>query len=194
MKLPVQIVFRNMPWSEAIEAKVRERAEKLDRYSDDIMSCRVVVEPSHKHHHKGNLYEVRIDIKMRGAELVTGREPNVDHAHEDVYVAIRDAFDAMRRRIEDYARRRRGDVKHHESTLHGRVAEVHPDEGFGRIETPDGRFVYFHQNSVVDIDFRRISPGAEVRFVEEIGERGPQATTVHVLGKHHKNGTNTSPA
>lgn len=184
MKLPLQVVFHNMPWSDAIEAKIRERAEKLDRYSDDIMRCRVVVEPSHKHRHKGNLYEVRVDVKMKGAELVTGHGPGVNHAHEDVYVAIRDAFDAMRRRIEDHARRRRGEVKQHESMPHGRVTEVHPEEDFGRIETSDGRSVYFHRNSVIDAEFRKLAPGTEVRFVEETGERGPQASTVYVLGTH----------
>lgn len=185
MILPLQVVFRNMPRSDAIEAKIRDRAEKLDRYTDDLMSCRVVVEPAHKHRHKGKLYHVRVDVKARGAELVASREPELDHAHEDVYVAIRDAFDAVRRRIEDYARRRRGDVKHHDTPLHGRVAELNPDEGFGRIETPDGRFVYFHRNSVLDADFRQLALGTEVRFAEEMGERGPQASTVHIVGKHH---------
>ncbi len=184
MAIPVQVVFHNMPWSEAIAAKVRERAEKLDRYADGIMSCRVIVQPSYKHHHKGNLYQVRVDVKMKGAELVTGREPGLDHAHEDVYVAIRDSFDAMRRRVEDYARRRRGEVKRHERMPRGRVAEINRDQGYGRIETTDGRMVYFHMHSVVDADFRRLTPGTEVRFVEEMGERGPQATTVHVVGRH----------
>lgn len=183
MKLPLQIVFRNMGPSEAIEAKIRERAEKLENYCEHIMSCRVVVELLHRHHHQGNLYHVRVDLKVPDSELVASREPDLDHAHEDVYVAIRDAFDSVRRQLEDYTRRRRGQVKLHDLPPHGRVAELYPD--YGKIATADGRLVYFHKNSVVDADFAQIEIGAEVRFAEEPGELGPQATTVHVIGKHH---------
>lgn len=114
MKLPLEIVFHNLEPSDAIEAKVRERADRLEKFYKNIMSCRVVVEAGHKHHHKGNLYHVRVDVTAPDTELVASREPKAHHAHEDVYVAIRDAFDAMRRQLEDYARRRRGNVKTHE--------------------------------------------------------------------------------
>ena len=149
------------------------------------MSCRVAVEAPHKHHHKGKLYHVRINITVPDKELVVSREPDQHHAHEDVYVAIRDAFDAMRRQLEDYARRRRGKVKRHEAPPHGRIAKLFPEENYGNIETLDGRLVYFHQNSVVDTDFSKLETGSEVRFVEEMGEKGPQASTVYVIGKHH---------
>lgn len=183
VKLPPQIVFRNMAPSDAIEAAIRERTDKLGRFHEHIMSCRVVVELHHRHHHQGNLYHVRVDLKVPGEEIVASREPAEHHAHEDVYVAIRDAFDSVRRQLEDYIRRRRGVVKAHESPPHGRVAELYPD--YGKIETADGRMVYFHKNSVVDADFGQIDIGTEVRFVEEMGELGPQASTVHVVGKHH---------
>lgn len=185
MKLPLELVFRNLPQSDAIEAKVRERASKLDVMFPDIMSCRVVVEADHKHHYKGNLYHVGIDITVPGAELVVNREPHNNHAHEDVYVAIRDAFDAMRRRLEDYARRRRRDVKAHASPPHGHIVELQADEGYGLIETSDGRTIYFHRNSVLNGDFGHLKVGDRVRFTEEMGELGPQASTVHVEGKHH---------
>ncbi len=183
MKLPLQVVFRNMEPSSAVEAKIRERAEKLDVYCDDIMSCRVMVEARHRHHHQGNLYHVRVDLKVPDAELVASREPDEHHAHEDVYVAIRDAFDAVRRQLEDYVRRRRGQVKEHPVSPHGRVAELYPD--YGKIQTADGRLVYFHRNSVLENAFEKLVLGTEVRFVEEMGELGPQATSVHVVGKHH---------
>lgn len=183
MKLPLQVVFRNMEPSAAIETAVRERADKLDRFYEHIMSCRVVIELHHRHHHQGNIYHVRVDVKVPEAEIVASREPAEHHAHEDVYVAIRDAFNAVRRRLEDYIRRRRGAVKTHEAPPHGRVVELYPDHG--RIETPDGRLVYFHKNSMVGGDFDHLDVGTEVRFVEEPGELGPQASTVHVIGKHH---------
>lgn len=113
MKLPAEIVFKNLDPSVAIEAKIRERIEKMDAFYDQIMSCRVVVEAPHKHHHKGKLYRVIIDVTVPDNELIVSRTPDQNHAHEDVYVAIRDAFDAMRRQLEDYARRRRQKVKRH---------------------------------------------------------------------------------
>lgn len=183
MKLPLQVVFRNMEPSAAVEAAVRERADRLDRFYEHIMSCRVVIELHHRHHHQGNLYHVRVDMKVPDTEIVASREPDEHHAHEDVYVAIRDAFNAVQRRLEDYIRRRRGVVKAHEVPPHGRVAELYLD--YGRIETPDGRLVYFHKNSVAGGDFDHLDVGTEVRFVEEQGELGPQASTVHVIGKHH---------
>lgn len=183
MQSPVQITFRNMDPSPAVEAKIRSHAEHLERFDDSIVSCRVVVELQHRHHHQGNLYHVSVDLKVPGAELVAGRSAAQHHAHEDVYVAIRDAFDALRRQLEDHARRERGDVKTHETPAHGRIAELHPEHG--RIETADGREVYFHRNSVLGADFGALAVGDEVRFSEEAGEVGPQATTVHAVGKHH---------
>jgi ribosomal subunit interface protein len=185
MKLPVEIVFKNLDPSVAIEAKIRERVEKLDVFYDQIMSCRVVVEAPHKHHHTGKLYRVLIDVTVPDDELIVSRTPDQHHAHEDVYVAIRDAFDAMRRQLEDYSRRRRQKVKQHETPQYGKVSELFPNEGYGMIKTPDGRLVYFHKNSVVDADFSKLEAGSEVRFSEEMGEKGPQASTVHVIGKHH---------
>ena len=113
MPHPLQITFRNMDASAAIEAAVRERAEKLDELYDRIGSARVVVEAPHRRHHQGTLYHVRVDLHVPGDELVVNREAAENHAHEDVYVAIRDAFDAARRQLADWVRRHRGDVKSH---------------------------------------------------------------------------------
>lgn len=108
---PIQIVFQNLEPSPAIEAAIRERAQKLDRFYDRIMHCRVVVEAPHKHHRQGTLYTVRIEVTVPDDKLLVTRDPAQDHAHEDVYVSIRDAFDAMRRQLEEFARKRRGEVK-----------------------------------------------------------------------------------
>lgn len=184
MKIPLQVTFRGFPHSDAVEANIRGKAEKLDHFFPDIMGCHVVVESHHRHHQHGNLYHVSIDLTVPGRELAVTRDPKKHQAHEDVYVAIRDAFDAARRRLEDYARELRGDVKTHEPPDHGHIAELVPAEDFGRIETPDGRLVYFHRNSVLGTDFDSLAEGDEVRFAEELGEQGPQASTVHVIRKH----------
>lgn len=185
MKLPLQITFRNMEPSAAMEQNIRERAEKLDLFYDQIMSCRVMVEAQHKHHHQGNTYHARIDLKVPGEEIAVSRDPGKDHAHEDVYVAIRDAFDAARRQLEDYGRRQRVQVKAHETRPHGRIARLNPQENYGMIETEDGREIYFHRNSVVNLDFDKLEIGQRVHFDEEMGDLGPQASTVMVEGKHH---------
>ncbi len=175
MRLPLQVTFRNIPPSEAIEAHINEKAAKLDRFYDRIMSCRVVVDSTQRRQHRGKLYGVRIDITVPRKELAVTREEN-----EDVYVAVRDAFDAVSRRLEEHARRERGDVKIHHEPHGGRIVRIFPDEHYGFIQTPDEREIYFHRNSVLNEEFDRLKAGAEVTFVEEQGKEGPQAVRVAV--------------
>jgi ribosomal subunit interface protein len=112
MQIPMQITIRDIEHSEVLETHIREKAKKLDEFFNHIMSCRVVVEMPHKHHHQGKQYNVRIDIGVPGNEIVVNR----DHS-EDVYIALRDAFDAAKRQLEDYVRKVRGDIKTHEPKL-----------------------------------------------------------------------------
>lgn len=207
MEIPLKITFRNMPTSKAVEASIREKAAKLESFYDHITSCRVMVEAPHRHHHKGKAYQVRIDITVPGGELVINRapkrlkaaklppaeriekdfseshEPSKHAAHEDVYVAIRDAFNAAGRRLQDYARRQSGAVKLHESAGQGRISKLFPEEGYGFLETSDGREIYFHRHSVLQSAFDHMAVGTAVRFAEELGEKGPQASTVHVIAR-----------
>ena len=176
VKIQPTITVRNVSLSEAAKSAILKKASKLDSFYDRITSCRVVVEVPHRHHSKGLLYNVRIDMTVPGKELVVRREP-----HKDLYVAIRDAFDAARRQLKDFALRQRGDVKTHEAALHARVSKLFPKKGYGFIETPDGLEIYFHKNSVLNSGFDRLEIGIEVRFVQEPGEHGPQASTVSVI-------------
>lgn len=185
MQQPLQITFRDMPPSEAVEAVIREKAEKLDQFFDKIMSCRVMVESPHTHQHQGILFHVRVDLTVPGGELVASRSPGDNHAHEDVYVAIRDAFDAAKRQLQEYKRKLKNKVKTHTPPAHGQVIELLPDQDCGRILTSDGRDIYFHRNSLVRGEYDELDVGSEVRFAEEAGDQGPQASTVHVVGKHH---------
>src|SRR6516165_9708268 len=184
MQVPLQVSFRHMEHSEAIETLIREKVAKLDASPDHIMSCRVVVEPAGKHHEHGNLYEVRIDITVPGEEIVVTREPSQHTENRDIHVALRDAFDSARRQLEDFVRRRRGDVKALETAPHARVSKLFPNEGYGFIETPDDREIYFHRHSVLHEAFDRLQIGTEVTFVEEAGRKGPQASTVKLVGRH----------
>jgi cold shock CspA family protein/ribosome-associated translation inhibitor RaiA len=206
MKIPLQITFRDMEPSASIENNVRDKAAKLDELYADIMSCRVIVEAPHRHHHKGKAYSVRIDLTVPGTELVINRapkrlaaaklshgeeperdfaevhEPSKHAAHEDIYVAIRDAFNAAGRKLQDYARRRRGKVKIHELPAVARIVRLFPIEDYGFLQTADGRELYFHKNSVLAPGFERLEVGAQVHFAEEMGEKGPQASTVRITG------------
>lgn len=167
-----------MPPSEAIENNIRDKAAKLNGFYDKIMGCRVLLEAPHRHHHKGKLYHVRIDLTLPGGEIVINREPSRHASHEDVYVAIRDAFAAARRKLQDFIRHRRGVLKVHEAPHGARVAKLFSEEGFGFLETDDGREIYFHRNSVLEPGFARLEVDTEVTFAEEQGVNGPQASTV----------------
>lgn len=185
MAIPLEIVFHNVDRSDAVEDAVRERANKLEQIVPNVTSCRVTIEAPHRHHQQGNLYTVRIDLRYPGGEALASRAPSAHHAHEDVYVAVRDAFKAARRQLQDRVRVRRGEVKPHEPPPHGRIVSLDRSRECGRIATADGREIYFHRNSVLNVSFDRLEPGIEVRFSEEPGEQGPQASTVQVVGKHH---------
>lgn len=119
MQVPLEIVFHNIDRSPAIESAVRERVAKLEQFADNLTSCRVTVEAPHKSHHQGNLYTVRVDLRYPGGEAVANRSPGANHSHEDLNVALRDAFKSARRQLQDRQRIRRGDIKHHSSEQKG---------------------------------------------------------------------------
>ncbi|MDC3958873.1 HPF/RaiA family ribosome-associated protein [Polyangium jinanense] len=186
MKLPLQITFRDMPSSESVAREVREKAEKLDEVYGGIMGCRVAIEPESRRRHQGNVYRVRIDMTVPGEELVVGGESAEEphqRAYEDVYVAVHEAFDGARRLLQEYVKKQRGEVKTRVGPPHGRVARIFPDSGYGFLEAEDGYDVYFHKNSVLNNGFSRLAVGTEVRYEEELGEKGPQASTVAIVGK-----------
>lgn len=114
MSINPQINFQNLPECESVASVVRERVSRLEKICPRIIGCRVVVAMPHRHHHKGKLYHVRVDVSLPGTELVVNRNPDQHASHHDVYVAIRDAFDATRRRVQNFLREQRGNVKHHE--------------------------------------------------------------------------------
>jgi ribosomal subunit interface protein len=172
MKVALQVTFRDMPRSDAVEAEIRRRAEKLEEFCDRIMSCRVTVETPAAHKHQGKLFSVHVDLKVPGEEIASTRR----HEHEDVYVAIRDAFDAVRRRLEDFVRRSRGETKWHEPLLNGRVVRLF-DDGHGFIEDGDGSQYYFDEASVASPG-EKLVVGAAVEFLGEAAAQGLQAKRV----------------
>jgi len=188
MQIPLRITFRDMPTSAAVEARVREHVEALELLHPRITGCHVVIEEHHRHHRQGRLYHVTVHLVIPGGEIVVKRDPAEHHAHEDVNVAVRDAFDAAARRLQDQLRRGRGVVKQHEPTAYGRIERIFPENDYGFIRSAiDGQEIYFHRNSVLDGKFDLLQADMEVRFAlhEGEGEEGAQASTVTVVGKHH---------
>jgi len=190
MQSPLRISYHHCEPSEPLNALIKEKAAELDHFYPRITSCRVVVERPGYHHRqgKGAHFRVRIEVSVPGELLVVGRDPEPRKENEDAFVSVNEAFHAMRRQLQDYLRRHRGYVKAHTSPPHGRVLRIYPDQGFGFLETADGREVYFHRSSVLNGGFDRLAIGTEVRFAEEPGEKGPQASTVQPVGEsgHHE--------
>jgi ribosomal subunit interface protein len=178
MKIPVHIQFHGMESSDALETSAREHADKLEAFAPDIMTCRVAIDLEQKHQHQGRPYGVRLDLTLPGHELVVNRVQ-----HEDVYVALRDAFDSMKRQLEDLVRKRRGQEKQHAVPLHGEVVRLDNAGGFGFIRTPDGDEYYFSRDNVAGTPFEHMQTGSAVQFLPEVGGEGRQARRVS-LGKH----------
>lgn len=183
METPLELSFRNMEPSDFIAREVDEKAAKLEQFYGRITSCHVFVEAPHRHHRKGNLYTVRIEVRVPGKELAVNNKPGDIHAHEDIHVAIRDAFNAMQRQLMRWKAQSGGEVRGREGPLQGRVVELNAEAGFGRISANDGSLVYFHRNAVVEADFSALKMGDPVELVVQTqeSEAGPQASTVRPI-------------
>jgi cold shock CspA family protein len=179
MQIPLDITARNATLMQKDEALIRRKAAALDKFYDRLTGCRVVVEGPGGHHQTGGPYRVRVNLMVPTGEISVDRQVN-----EELTAAIHAAFDAARRRLQDHARLLDDRVKTRVSPPVGRVSKIFPELGYGFIETPGGVELYFHRNSVVDSTFEELGVGTEVRFAEEQGEKGPQASTVHVVGAH----------
>lgn len=178
MQVEPQISFHGMEPSPAVETKVRERLEHLERFHDRIVSCHVKVEAPHRHNHNGKVYRVSIDMQIPGAELAVTNAHELNHAHEDIYVALRDSFNAAERRLEDAKRADQHHTKTHPPIGHGAIARLMSHDGYGFIETADGREFYFDRDSLTAGSWDALAPGTKVRFTERDGEKGLFATAV----------------
>ena len=185
METPVQIDFQGMQARTDVRDSIEKHVAELERRYGRVTACRVVVKGPSGHHRTGGLYEVNIHLALpNGREVNIGRTPPADERHADLSFAINDAFKHARRQLQDQVRRLQGQVKQHESQPIGTVKTIDPSGQFGFLEAPDGHEVYFHRNSVLDGAFDRLAVGTHVTVAEEMGEKGPQASTVELLGKH----------
>lgn len=183
----LEIVFHNIEPSAAVEAAIRERFAKLERLYDRVVACRVSVEALHRQHRTGNIYEVHVDILVPGAEIVASKPPQKAkerYANPDVYVSIREAFDAAERQLKRFKRQKREDLQPGAPLFQGQVAEMHPDEDWGYLLTNDGALLYFHRNAVINGGFDGLQRGDVVHYIQADGETGPTAVKVWVGPEH----------
>lgn len=177
---PIEIVFRHMPRAELVEEEVRAQIDHLHQFCDRIHGCEVAIEPEERHHRQPGRIRVHVRLHLSGRELLAGHHP-ARPGHEDPLLAVRDTFKALARQLQDHeGQRRHREKTHFDPASHGRVARLEYDHGF--VEAFDGREIYFHRNSLLNADFDALAVGLEVRFHEEPGDAGPQASSVTVTG------------
>jgi ribosomal subunit interface protein len=175
--VPLDLTIREIPNSLVVENKIREKADKLSHYCDKVEFCKVVLGMTQKQHHQGKLYNAHIEVGVPGKVLVATHKKN-----EDIYVAIRDAFDAMNRQVKRYVANQHGNIRKHDAPLFGHLARKFDDYGF--IETPEGIEYYFHASNVLHLGFEKMVVGQLVTFLDNKGmenNAGFQACHVAVL-------------
>jgi cold shock CspA family protein/ribosome-associated translation inhibitor RaiA len=194
MRVPLEITFRGIPPNEDIKELIRQKAAKLDRVAEQLISCRVAVEKKQKHPQSGNPYRVRINMRMPpGRELVVNSgESGEGFIHDDLSTVVREVFEIALRQLKKSNGQLQADVKEHPmQEASGIVVRLFNDNGYGFLKTLTGREIFFHRNSVLNDDFDRLEVGVGVRFVEEDGEKGPQASTVQIIDKPGVRGPKT---
>lgn len=178
MKQPLEIRFIGMEATPAIESAAQRKAGKLDQFRPDIMACRVTVQLRDKHRHQGKSFAVRVDVTVPDHEL------SVDRVHdEDVYVALREAFDDMKRQLQDSVRRVQGQVKEHPVALHGEVVRFADEGRCAFIRTAEGDEYWFGPDNVKGVAYESLDVGTHVQFIPELAAEGRQAKRVSV-GRH----------
>ena len=185
MQVPLTMTFRNVTKSTSLEALIRKQAAKLDRVCSHLVSCRVSVEKPQSHQKSGSSFRVRLDVTVpRDHELVTVRNSGEGDLHQRLPTVVRQAFDATQRQLKKLTERQRGKVKSHpEQAVGGFVIRLFRNGGYGFINSLDGREIYFHKNSLPAAEFNRLEIGTGVKWSEEQGEHGPQATIVRIVDK-----------
>jgi cold shock CspA family protein/ribosome-associated translation inhibitor RaiA len=184
MRPILQVHYGNINKTPSIEDLIQKKVAKLQKVCADLTSCRVSIEKPQQHQRVGNPYRVRLDLKAPGKEFVTIRESSKGDMHDPLAKVIIDAFTAVRLQLKEYKERKQGEVKFHpEQQIQAIVVRLFPGEDYGFLKTFDGREIYFHRNSVFHDDFDRLEIGTAVRFNEEMGEKGPQATIIKIVDK-----------
>jgi cold shock CspA family protein len=185
MKTPLEITYRDVEKVEVLDAHIREKADKLESLHSNVISCHVAVERPHRSRLTGNPYRVRVAIRVPPEhEIVVVRNPGELTADDTATGAVNEVFEAVYRRLRKLAEIQRDEVKRHpQQEANAIVAKIFFDRGYGFLESVDGREIYFHENSVLEGKFNALKQGDSVRYVEEEGQKGPQASTVRLVDR-----------
>lgn len=179
--IPFQITFRDFPESDFVWLAAQKRIERLEHFFSRIIRCEVVISCPHRHRHADRLYHVQVHVVLPGDIVVVNRNHPQDESHRDVYVAIRDSFNAAERILEDKVRKIRRMVKiHNQNYQQGLVSKIFHNDGYGFLNTNDGREIYFGENCLTNEKFDRLKIGQKVKFLVDSGLNGPQVTTMAV--------------
>lgn len=183
MQIPPKLEVLGLRPSAHLRELIARNVAKLERRYGRITSCQVMIRAPDRHHRMGEPFAVTIRLALPNRRDVDVKPPPraLDHRQGDLSFAVNDAFKRADRQVREYATRFRGQMKTHRGQPAGKVLRIDRGGQFGILESEDGREVYFHAHSVIGGKFERLRPGCHVTFHEELGERGPQASTVHVL-------------
>jgi ribosome-associated translation inhibitor RaiA len=184
-KFPIKITFRNMRGFHKVEDKIRSKIHKFEQYHNRIMGCQVCVEICNRHQHQGKLFRVTINLKIPEGQIVISHGPASNRAYEDVHIAVRDAFDAAIRRLQDHTLKHQRTVKHHEIPLHGKVLEIDPKNNHGYIKTSDGRLIEFDRGNINNGRFNDLDIGDEVKYYELNDKKKFMMRNLKKLDRHH---------
>jgi ribosomal subunit interface protein len=179
----VEITFNEVDHSDAVEARIRERVAKLLAMGENIRRCKVCVRAPHRCGHKPVAYVIDLSVQMSGTSLHVDQRPGDDNAHTDIYVAIRDAFNAMERQLRKWKEQHKGRPHPLESPLQGRIASLDGYADCGQIATTDGRLIYFHRNSVAEDGYDGLNEGDAVELSVDTkdADEGPHARFVRPI-------------
>ena len=186
MQIAAEITYKDVTKTPELDALIHRKIAKLEKLCRSMISCRVAIETPQKHPNKGNPYQVRIDMTIPPAhELVAKHLSGKGDMYDPLEVIITKTFHAAERQLKELSRRQHGDVKNHpQQQVMGFVHQLYPDRGYGFIKTTDTQDdIYFHQNSLLHHDFENLMVGTGVRFASELGDKGPQASTVEIVDK-----------
>lgn len=174
-RIPVEVVGKGFEQTPEVDALINERIDRLRRFWDQILACRVTIEGHDAHHRRGGPYAVMLRLEIPGSDIVVSHQ-----SARDLRVAIRFAFEAAHRQLEDHLCRLRGQPLREDQRQFGRILHLAPGDDFGFLVAEDGAEVYFHRNSVLGARFELLGEGESVRFVAEPGDKGLQASSVFV--------------
>lgn len=174
MQVPLKITTDSVRLSKREEQLIRRQITMLERFYSRLTRCEVVIDGPGGRHQRGGPFEARLHLGVPGDELTVDRQSG-----EDPTSALRQAFAAGRRQLQDWVRVKQGSVKRHRPARTALVARLFSEDGYGFLETADGREIYFHAHAVLDPGgFAALEIGTEVRFHEEQGDEGPQASSL----------------